>query len=595
VKRARPVIFNHNPLLQLDLPPWRARAVLLALFAGMLALAGRSLYLQVIHNEFLQKEGADRYVRVISVPAIRGQITDRHGEMLAVSAEVYTVLAAPGEARQLEPGQLRQLAQLLGLSVSEISNRISSALGRDSITLKRQLPPEAAGRIAALQFPGIRQQKEYRRFYPGGDVNSHLLGVTNIDDRGQEGIELAYDKLLAGQAGSRRVIKDLRGRVVYDDTLAFRPPRDGQDIVLAMDTRIQYLAYTALHEAVQRNQARAGAVVVVDVRTGEVLALVNAPTFNPNNRANLVGAQLPNRVFTDPFEPGSVMKPFTVAMALESGQFKSSTPIDTSPGRMTISGREISDSRPHGILTVAEVIQKSSNIGTAKIALQFPAEDMWKLYSRLGFGARLNLGFPGESRGRLPPAKGLRPVEQATMSYGHGMSVTLIQIARAYLAFARDGELLPLSLTRVDTPPTPVQVFSPAVAREMRKMLEAVVGPGGTAARAHVAGYRVAGKTGTANKIEGGQYVKKYVSSFVGFAPVSNPRLIVAVMIDDPSASQHLGGAVAAPVFAKVVEGSLRALGVAPDAPVMPLQLSALSLDGGEGASVPWGDADARP
>jgi cell division protein FtsI (penicillin-binding protein 3) len=503
--RARTVTFNHNPLLQLDLPHWRARAVLFVLLAGMLALVVRSIYLQGIYSEDLQKEGSSRYVRVLKVPAARGMITDRTGEILAASAEVRAILAVPGTVRELEPEKLRELAQLLGMSVSALNNLLASE--KQSIYLKRQLAPEIAEQVATLNFPGISQQAELRRFYPAGDVTSHMLGFTNIDDSGQEGIEFTYNAMLTGKPGVRRVIKDFQGRVVDEEVR--EPPHNGLDIVLAMDSRIQYLAYSALNEAVQQHHAKAGSVVVIDVRTGEVLALVNAPTFNPHNRANFVTAQMRNRALTDAFEPGSIMKPFTVAMALESGRFKATTLIDTSPGRMTIGGKEISDSHPHGVLTVAEVIQKSSNIGTAKIALQFSPEDMWKLYSKLGFGAPLKLGFPGEVGGKLRPAKGLKPIEQATMSYGHGISVSLIQIAHAYLAFARDGELLPLSLTRADFPATPVRVFSSQTAREVRKMLETVVAPGGTATRAQVAGYRVAGKTGTAYKVLNGQYVKK--------------------------------------------------------------------------------------
>lgn len=408
---------------------------------------------------------------------------------------------------------------------------------------------------------------------------AHVLGFTSVEDRGQEGIELAYEKLLAGQAGSRRVIRDRRGQVV-EDVESIRPPRDGQDVALAMDGKIQYLAYSALREAMTTHRAKAGAVVVLDVRTGEVLALANAPTFNPNNRANLTGAQLRNRVFTDTFEPGSVMKPFIAGLALERGKFKAETSIDTSPGRMTIGTATISDAHRHGVLTVAQIIQKSSNIGTVKMAQQFSPDEMWRLFDQLGFGAPLNLGFPGEAGGRLRPAKSWRPIEQATMSYGHGISVSLIQMARAYLAFARDGDLLPLSLVKVDAPPAAgKQIFSPKVARELRTMLEMAAGPGGTAPKAQVPGYRVAGKTGTAHKLEGGRYTNKYVSSFVGFAPVSDPRLVVAVMIDEPSAGQHYGGAVAGPVFARIVEGSLRALGIAPDAPITPLQLARKPAD----------------
>ncbi|MDR2030846.1 MAG: penicillin-binding protein 2 [Azoarcus sp.] len=556
------VTFNHNPLLQLGLSRWRARLVLLALLMGMVILAGRSLYLQCFDNEHKNK-GKNIYVRVREVPAARGRITDRNGNMLAASTSVKSIWAIPSDANQLKPDQLRQLAQLLGMSAAELSARL--AAGRNFVFLKRQIAPELAGKIAALDLPGIYQQDEYRRFYPSGEVMAHILGYTSVDDRGQAGVELSFEHMLAGQSGSKRIVRDLHGRVV-EDVEYLRLPRDGEDVALAMDANIQYLAYTALHEAMRQHRAKAGSVVVIDVRTGEVLALVNAPTFNPNNRAQLTGAHLRNRVFTDIFEPGSIMKPFVAALALESGKFTARTPIDTHSGRMSIGDRVIHDTHAYRTLTVTEIIQKSSNIGAAKIALEFPPEQMWSFYKQLGFGSPLQLGLPGEASGNLRPPQSWKPVEQATMAYGHGVSVTLIQVARAYLAFARDGELLPLSLTRVETPPRGTRILSPRVAREVREMLETVVDAGGTATRAQVAGYRVAGKTGTANKIENRRYVNKYVSSFVGLAPASEPRLIVAVAIDEPSAGQHFGGTVAAPVFAKVAEGALRALGVAPDA-----------------------------
>jgi cell division protein FtsI (penicillin-binding protein 3) len=577
------VTFNHNPLLQLCLSRWRGRVVLVVLLSGMAVLVGRSLYLQSVHNEFLQAKGEMRYARVLKMPATRGRIADRNGALLAVSTPVSSIWALPSDASQLEPGQLRQLAQLLEMNVTELNARITG--GRDFVFLKRQVSPELAAKVAALNLPGIHQQKEFRRFYPSGEVMAHMVGFTGVEDRGQEGVELAFERLLAGQPGSRRVIKDRRGQVV-EDAQSIRPPRDGEDVALAMDGRIQYLAYSALREAVQQHHARAGSVVVVDVRTGEVLALVNAPAFNPNNRAHLSGEQLRNRVFTDTFEPGSIMKPFVAAMAMESGKFRATTPIDINPGGFSIGNRTIHDTHHHRTLTVAEIIQKSSNIGVAKMGLAFEPETMWAFYDRLGFGSPPGLGFPGEASGDLRPAKAWKPIEQATMSYGYGISVSLIQVARAYLAFARNGDLVPLSLTRVDTPPVGVQVFSPQVAHEMRNIMETVVGPGGTAIRARVPGYRVAGKTGTANKIEGGTYTNKYVSSFVGIAPVSNPRLVVAVMIDEPSGSQHYGGMVAAPVFSQVVEGALRALGVAPDTQLAPLRLTAM---GSERASAEGG------
>lgn len=577
MKKQRTVTFNHNPLLKRELPAWRARFVLVMLMGCSLALVGRALYLQGVNNSFLQAKGEMRYARVLEVPATRGRISDRNGDMLAVSTPVRSIWAIPADAR-LEPADARKLASLLEMDVRELNEKLVP--GRDFVYLKRQLPPEVADRIAALKLPGVHQQQEYRRYYPGGEVTAHMLGFTGVEDRGQEGIELAYEKLLAGAPGSRRVIKDRRGRIV-EDVESIRPPRDGEDISLAMDGKIQYLAYTALRDAMQLHKAKAAAAVVLDARTGEILALANAPTYNPNNRSNLTGAQLRNRVFTDSFEPGSVMKPFIIGMALDAGKVKPTTVIDTSAGRMTIGTATISDSHRSGPLTVAEVIQKSSNIGTVKIALQFAPNEMWSLFHRLGFGTPLNLGFPGETGGRLRPAKTWRPIEQATMSYGHGISLSLIQIARAYLAFARDGELLPLSLTKLDgVPQAGTRIFSPQTAQTVRAMLETVTQPGGTATKAQVPGYRVGGKTGTALKLEGGRYTKRYVASFVGFAPASNPRLVVAVMIDEPSAGAYYAGAVAGPVFARIMEGSLRVLGVAPDAPLTPLQLARKPSDG---------------
>jgi len=424
----------------------------------------------------------------------------------------------------------------------------------------------------ALDLPGIHDQPEYRRYYPYGDVTAHVLGFTGADDVGQEGVELAYQSTLAGKSGSRRVIKDRRGHIV-EDVDSIRPPQDGKDVVLALDDKIQYLAYATLRQAVVDNKAKAGSIVVLDARTGEVLALANMPTYNPNNRAKLTGAQLRNRAITDTFEPGSTMKPFTVALALDKGKFRFDSRIQTAPGWLTIGSATIHDSEPHGILTVAQVIQVSSNIGAAKIALTLPAEEMWDNFERLGFGHPLKLGFPGEVGGRVRPYQNWRPIEQATMAYGNGISVTLMQLAHAYLVFARNGDLIPLSLTKLDAPPiSGKQIFTEQTAHEVRAMLEMVVQPGGTGPKAQVPGYRVAGKTGTSHKVEGGIYVNRYVASFVGFAPASDPRLVIAVMIDEPSAGSYYGGDVAAPVFSRVMAGGLRELGVAPDAPQPPLQ-----------------------
>lgn len=570
-KKATPLTLNHNPLLRRELPVWRSRLVLVGLLGCSCALVARAAWLQGFNNEFLQAKGESRYARVLEVPATRGRITDRNGEVLAVSTPVRSVWAIPADAR-LSPADARALASLLEMDVTELNDRLSSA--RDFVYLRRQLAPEVAEKVAALKLPGIHQQQEYRRYYPGGETAAHLLGFTGVDDRGQEGIELAYDRVLAGASGSRRVIKDRRGQIV-EDVESIRPPRDGEDLALAIDSRIQYLAYSALREAVHKHKAKAGAVVVVNSQTGEVLALASAPAYNPNNRATLTGAQLRNRAITDTFEPGSTIKPFVAAMAIERGKVTADTQIDTNQGRMTIGRATIHDTSRHGTLSVAQIVQKSSNVGTVKIAMEFSPQEMWSFYDALGFGSPLGLGFPGEAAGRLRAPSTWRPIEQATMSYGHGLSVTLIQLARAYLSFARDGELLPLSLVRKEgLPKAGKRVMSPQTAREMRTILEMAAGPGGTALKAQIAGYRVAGKTSTAHKLEGGRYTNKYVSSFVGFAPASAPRLIVAVMIDEPSAGQHFGGAVAAPVFARITESALRALGVAPDAPLVPLQLA---------------------
>lgn len=571
-KKPYTVTFNHNPLLKRELPVWRPRFVLLALLLGSLTLGVRALYLQGVNNDFLQAKGESRYARTLEVPATRGRITDRHGDMLAVSTPVRSIWAIPPDAK-LEPAQVRELARMLEMDVQELNDKLATP--RDFVYLKRQLSPDVAQRIADLKLPGIHQQKEYRRYYPGGEVMAHILGFTNVEDKGQEGIELAYEKQLAGRPGLRRVIKDRRGQII-EDVEAVRPPRDGEDIALSIDGKIQYLAWSALRDSMQQHKAKAGAAVVIDSRTGEILALVNAPTYNPNNRNNLTGDQLRNRVFTDGFEPGSVMKPFIAGLALDRGKVNTSTLIDVSAGRMTIGGATISDAHRHArSMTVAEVMQKSSNIGTVKMAQHFSPSEMWQLFDDLGFGKPLNLGFPGESGGRVRPARSWKPIEQATMSYGHGISVTLIQMARAYLVFAREGDLLPLSLTRVDSPPSNTRrIFSPETTQAVRAMLESVTQPGGTATKAQVAGYRVGGKTGTALKIENGRYTKRYIASFVGFAPVSNPRLVVAVMIDEPSAGSYYAGTVAGPLFSRITEGALRSLGVAPDAPLTPLQLA---------------------
>lgn len=563
--------FASSPVLSQAVPPWRSRFLVLALMAAFVLLVGRSFYLQGINNDFLRGKGEARYERVLEIPATRGRIMDRQGDVLAVSTPVKSIWAIPDDAK-LQPAQVRQLATLLDVDVRDLSRRLAS--DKDFVYLKRQIPPDVAEQIAALKLPGIHQQEEYRRYYPAGELTAHVLGFTGAEDEGQEGVELAFNEQLAGKPGSRRVIKDRRGNVV-EDVESVRPPQDGKDIRLALDDKIQYLAYSNLKQAIDQYKAKAGGCVVLDARTGELLALVNLPTYNPNNRSRLSGAQLRNRAITDTYEPGSTMKPFTAALALEKGKFRYDTPVQTAPGRVTIGNATIHDSHANGVLTVAQVIQKSSNVGIAKIALTFPAETLWDMYDSLGFGTPLKLGFPGEVGGRLRPWKKWQPIEQATMSYGNGISVTLVQLAHAYLAFAREGDLLPLSLTKLDAlPPRGKAVFSAQTAKEVRTMMEMVVQPGGTATKAQIPGYRVAGKTGTAHKLEGGQYANKYVASFVGLAPASDPRLIVAVMVDEPSNGAYYGGDVAAPVFARVMGGALRLLGVPQDAPLKPVVIT---------------------
>jgi len=557
--------------MMVRLPAWRARFALSALLAAFLVLAGRSLYLQSMHTVFLQGKGEARYSRVLEVPATRGRIVDRNGEALAISTPVKSVWAIPDDVNAT-PAQLKSLAALLPLDPRELARRFSDA-EREFVYLKRQIPPETAARVLELGIAGIHEQNEYRRYYPGGESTAHVIGFTGVDDAGQEGIELAQQAVLAGAAGSRRVIKDRLGRVV-EDVESIRAAQDGRDLTLSIDSKIQNIAFGALKAAVEVHKAKAGAIVVLDVRTGEVLALANMPTYNPNNRARLTGAQLRNRVMTDTFEPGSTLKPFTVGLAIETGRITPRTIIQTAPGSLTIANYTIHDAHPGGAMSAAQVIQKSSNVGAAKIALSMPREEMYDLFKRAGFGRVPQLGFPGEAAGRVREARTWRPVEQATMAYGHGISVSLIQLARAYTVFARDGDLAPLSLLKTGTPVEGDRVFSPEVARAMRDMLESAVQPGGTAPRARIVGWRVAGKTGTAHKQENGGYAAhKYISSFVGFAPVSDPRLVIAVMLDEPSAGQYYGGQVAAPVFAQVMQGALRLLGAPYDAPLAPIEL----------------------
>ena len=549
------------------LPVWRARLVLMALAAGFAVLAARAVYLQAMRTDFLQEKGDARYSRVLEIPATRGRILDRNGEALAVSTPVKSIWAIPGDV-EASAAERRKLAALLAISRNDLEKRLSDS-ARDFVYLKRQVPPETAAAVQALGLKGIHDHPEYRRYYPGGEVTAHVIGFTGVDDSGQEGVELAHQSILGGRPGSRRVIRDRLGRIV-EDVESIRAAQDGTDLTLSIDSKIQSLAFSALNSAVERHRAKAGAVIALDVRTGEILALANAPSFNPNNRARLTGAQLRNRVITDLFEPGSTLKPFTIALALETGKLTSSTVVQTGSGRLTLAKYTIRDVHPAPSMSVSQVLARSSNVGSAKIALSLPREAMWDFFRRVGLGAAPELGFPGAATGKLRHYKTWRPVEQATMGYGHGLSLSLAQLARAYTVFARDGELVPLTLVKTGAWASGDKVLSAETARTVRAMLELAMQPGATGPRARIMGWRVAGKTGTAHKQENGAYAPdKYLASFVGLAPVSAPRLVVAVMIDEPAAGEHYGGAVAAPVFAQVMHGALRLLGVPHDAPLV--------------------------
>lgn len=546
------------------LPAWRRRLLLICVLLGFVGLFARGVYLQSLHKDFLQKKGDARYSRTLTLPAYRGKIVDRNNELLAISSPVESIWASPPDV-EVDAQQKQALVKLLGLKGNDFDKKIANTQ-REFVYLKRRISPDLAAKVMSLEIPGIFMQREYKRFYPAGGVAAHIVGFTGIDDNGQEGFELAKNTHLSGKPGSRRVIKDRKGHIV-EDLEAVKVPQDGHDLVLSIDRRVQYLAFRELSKAIDKFKAKAGAAVVLDAKTGEVLAMVNLPTYNPNNPINIKG-KTRNRVITDTFEPGSTLKPVTGAAAMEFGDYTPETKIQTAPGYMAIGSAVIHDAHPHGVLSVSEVIQKSSNVGSAKMALSLRKEALWNTFHQLGFGTPTHIGFPGEASGRLRNFKTWRPIEQATMSYGHGISLTLLQLARAYTVFANEGELKPVSLLKMNEPTVGQQVFSAKVANDMKDMLELVVQPGGTALRAQVAGYRVAGKTGTAHKLGPSGYEKdKYVGSFVGMAPASNPKLIMAVMIDEPTSGEYYGGTVAAPVFSAVMADALRMLSVPQDAP----------------------------
>ncbi|MBK1684734.1 peptidoglycan D,D-transpeptidase FtsI family protein [Rhodoferax fermentans] len=565
---SRSIAYNSSPLLASPTPVWRSKFIVAAIALAFAGLAGRAVYIQVIENDFFQRQGEVRFARTLALPASRGRILDRNGVILASSIPVPSIWAIPEDVDR-DPVKLKKLAKLLGLTMTDLNKKLEDE-DKSFVWLKRQVDESVGKEIEALAIKGIYQRKEYKRQYPEGESAAHVVGFTSVEDMGQEGIELAFNKDLGGRSGSRRVIKDRMGRVVeaVGEQIA---PVDGRDLQLSIDSKVQFFAFQTLKEAVLLHKAKAGSVVVLDVHTGEVLALANYPSFVPDKRQNLSGEQLRNRALTDSFEPGSTMKPFVIGLALNTGRVTPNTPIQTAPGRLTIGSATISDSHAHGVLSVSEVIQKSSNIGTAKIALQMPAREMWEMFSNVGFGQKPQVPFPGAVSGRLRPYKGWRPIEQATMSYGYGLSVSLMQLAHAYTVFGRDGDLAPISMLKVDNPVSGQPVFQSKVARDVRTMLHMVVGPGGTASKAQTMGYSVGGKTGTAHKQEGRGYAgHRYRGVFAGLAPIDAPRIVVAVMIDEPSNGKYFGGDTAAPVFSKTVQQTLRVLGIAPDMTVVP-------------------------
>lgn len=553
-------------LLALHLQRWRGRVVAGLLLLILLVLVGRAVYLQGLRHDFLLRKGNAVVSRVLELPAHRGMITDRRGEPLAISTPMESLWANPGSVNA-SPEQVRRLAKILAMPVTALQARLS-AKGREFVYLKRQLPPDQAAAATQLGIPGLYLRREYRRYYPAADVTAHLLGFTNVDDAGQEGMELTYQNWLAGVPGSRRVIKDRRGNVV-EDVESIQSPKRGRELVLSIDMKIQYLAYRELQNAVIAHKAKAAGIVVLDAETGEILALANLPSYNPNNRAGVKPWQMRNHAVTDEYEPGSTMKPFTVAAALDAGTITPDSLIDTEDGSFVVGNKRIRDTHANGVLSIAQIIEKSSNVGAAKIALQLKPEYFWNELHQAGFGTAPQTGFPGAASGRLRPYQRWRPIEQATMAYGHGIAVSLLQMARAYTVFANGGMMKPVTMLKQDSAPdSGVPVFSPAAANAVRTMMETVVLPEGTAPRAQVAGYRVAGKTGTAHKpVEGRYSANKYISSFIGMAPASRPRLIIAVMVDEPGAGQYYGGLVAAPVFSNVMSGALRILDVPPDNP----------------------------
>jgi cell division protein FtsI (penicillin-binding protein 3) len=565
---SRSVRYSSSPLLASKTPVWRSKFVVAAIALGFAGLAARAAHIQIFGNEFFQRQGEVRFVRTLELPASRGRILDRNGLILASSVPAQSIWAIPEDV-VISPPQLAELARLLEMSASVVDSRLSNE-DRTFVWLKRQVDEPIAKKIAELNIKGLYQRKEYKRQYPDGEATAHVVGFANVENLGQEGMELTFDEALSGRAGSRRVIKDRLGRVI-EDLREQEPPVDGKDLQLSIDSKVQFFAYQKLRETVLAHKAKAGSVVVLDAVTGEVLALANYPSYEPEKRRNLSGEQLRNRAMTDTFEPGSTMKPITVAMALEAGRVTPQTLIETGPGRYTMGGFTIRDTHDYGTLTVEGVIQKSSNVGSLKIAQKLSPNEMWDTYTALGYGQKPQIQFPGAVTGRLRPWKTWRPVEQATMSYGYGLSASLFQMAHSYTAFAHDGRIIPLTMLKSTEPAVGVRVFSPDNAKAVRRMLQMATAPGGTGQLAQTVGYSVGGKSGTARKQVGKSYANnKYRAWFTGMAPIDKPRIIVAVMVDEPSNGQYYGGLVAAPVFSETVQQTLRMMGLPPDLAVIP-------------------------
>ncbi len=544
--------------------PMRRYLVLLVFFVGMSSLMWRAFDLQILRKDFLRDHGDARSLRVVDIPSHRGMITDRNGEPLAISTPVNSIWTRPRQLLAAQP-DIGKLSEILEMKSSDLKKLLKERIGRKFVYLKRHVSPEIESKIMALDLPGIYRQREYRRYYPASEVTAHIIGFTNVDDAGQEGLELAYDGWLKGKSGKKRVLKDRLGRVI-ENIESIEPTSNGNELQLSIDRRIQYLAYRELKASVNYHKAKSATLVMLDAKTGEVVAMVSQPSYNPNNRSGLKSNNFRNRTVTDVFEPGSTMKPFTISAALASGQYKATSMIDTAPGYYKVGAHTIRDARNYGAIDVATVIKKSSNVGASKIALSLEPSHLHHILSRVGFGQPTGSGFPGESGGRLDNYNNWSDVELATLSFGYGLSVTALQLAQAYSVLAADGLVLPISYTKVSGTITARRAMPKAVARQVRGMMEAVTQPGGTGKRASVVGYRVAGKTGTVHKSTRGGYAdNRYLSLFAGMAPASEPRLVLVVIIDEPQAGQYYGGQVAAPVFSRVMEGALRILNLAPD------------------------------